>query len=77
MPIYEYFCPRCEVRFELMRPISQASEDASCSECQSQAGRVLSGFACRTRSASGAVTSVAGTGSSCNSCAATTCSSCQ
>ncbi len=76
MPIYEYFCLKCESKFELLRPISQAGEAAPCPNCHIQAERALSMFACRSRDASGALASVAGTGSSCNSCAATTCSSC-
>ena len=28
MPIYEYVCPDCKTKFELMRPISKSSEPA-------------------------------------------------
>ncbi len=76
MPIYEYFCPKCESKFELLRLISQANEGVLCPDCQVVAERLLSGFSCRTKSATGAVASVAGTGSACGSCASTSCSSC-
>lgn len=76
MPIYEYFCPKCESKFELLRSISQLNEGALCPDCQEQAERLLSGFTCRTRSATGAVASMAGGGSACGSCASTSCSSC-
>lgn len=76
MPIYEYFCLKCESKFELLRPISQAEEGAECPDCQGQAQRAISAFACRTASADGAVSSVAGTGSACGSCSSTACSSC-
>ena len=76
MPIYEYFCPKCETRFELLLPISQAEQGAECPGCQGPTERVLSSFACRTKDASGAVASVAGTGSSCASCSTSTCSGC-
>jgi len=76
MPIYEYVCASCKSKFELLRSISQASEGAECPECHSQAERVLSGFACRSKDASGAISDVAGTGSACGSCTASTCSTC-
>ena len=30
MPIYEYICPKCSSKFELMRPMSQSEEEAAC-----------------------------------------------
>ncbi len=44
MPLYEYSCPGCHLRFELIRRVSQASEDAPCPKCQSSAKRVFSTF---------------------------------
>jgi putative FmdB family regulatory protein len=37
MPIYEYLCPDCELKFELLRPLSRAGEGASCPVCQRDA----------------------------------------
>ncbi|TET41986.1 MAG: zinc ribbon domain-containing protein [Dehalococcoidia bacterium] len=42
MPIYEYLCPECNHRFELLRRINQASEDASCPHCNGRAKRIIS-----------------------------------
>lgn len=74
MPIYEYVCPTCEVKFELLRPLSQAKEAASCPQCHNSAERVLSTFACFTTDESG-MSSVVG-GSSCASCSASSCDTC-
>ena len=74
MPIYEYVCPDCEFKFELLRPVSQSTETATCPRCQKSAERVLSTFACFTTDESG-VTSAVG-GSSCGSCSVGNCDSC-
>jgi len=50
MPIYEYLCNKCETRFELRRPFNEADKPASCPECNSEAQKLLSGFACKTGS---------------------------
>jgi putative FmdB family regulatory protein len=42
MPIYEYVCPKCSLKFELKRPFSEASEDAPCPQCHTSAKRVFS-----------------------------------
>jgi putative FmdB family regulatory protein len=42
MPIYEYLCPNCKVKFELLRPLSQSSEVASCPRCHTDAKRMFS-----------------------------------
>ena len=41
MPIYEYECKSCCLRFELNRQFGQNSE-ASCPRCQSEARRIFS-----------------------------------
>jgi putative FmdB family regulatory protein len=33
MPVYEYKCPRCGVKFEILRGISSAYEDVKCPKC--------------------------------------------
>jgi putative FmdB family regulatory protein len=45
MPIYEYFCPKCEKEFELMRPISQSGESAKCPSCGAKSEKLVSVFA--------------------------------
>lgn len=44
MPIYEYYCAQCELRFELRRSYEEAGEWAHCPQCKRQVGRVPSAF---------------------------------
>ncbi|HEY92794.1 MAG TPA: zinc ribbon domain-containing protein [Dehalococcoidia bacterium] len=44
MPIYEYVCPKCNLKFELRCSFSESSEEAPCPNCQSSAKRVFSAF---------------------------------
>ncbi len=74
MPIYEYVCADCDVKFELLRRLSQSTEGASCPQCESDAERVLSTFACFSRDESG-MSSMIG-GNSCASCGADSCDTC-
>ncbi len=74
MPIYEYICPGCKSKFELLRPMSQASEKAPCPHCHIQAERALSTFACFSKGESGLTSSIGG--NSCSSCSLTSCDSC-
>ena len=76
MPIYEYVCSDCGLKFELLRPFSQASEKASCPHCRNSAERKLSTFACFSKGDLGEYTPVAGTGSSCGSCGSGSCTTC-
>ena len=75
MPIYEYSCPDCNIKFELLRPMSRANEAASCPRCQGNAERILSTFACMAKDAVGEISSIGGS-SSCSACSATSCSTC-
>jgi putative FmdB family regulatory protein len=45
MPIYEYICTKCKTEFELMRPFSEADKPAVCPKCNSEAQKLVSGFA--------------------------------
>jgi len=76
MPIYEYRCPECSFKFELLRPQSQGDEKVSCPRCHHRAKRMLSCFSSFSKSGEGPSTPIGG-GSSCSSCSATSCSSCQ
>lgn len=75
MPIYEYTCPECKLKFEMLRPISQAKAEATCPHCHCQAKRVLSPFAALTKSGDGEVAPVAGS-SACAGCSSTDCDTC-
>ena len=76
MPIYEYICSDCGLKFELLRPFSQANEEASCPGCHKSADRKLSTFACFSTSGAGVPSRIAGTGSSCDSCGSGSCGTC-
>jgi len=76
MPIYEYVCSDCGLKFELLRTFSQAGDSVSCPRCNSSAERKLSVFASFSKNAAGESIPLAGTGGSCTGCSATGCGSC-
>lgn len=75
MPVYEYCCPNCGMKFELLRPMSRANEAAPCPRCQEDGERVLSSFACMVKGPSGELSSIAGA-NPCSACSATSCDTC-
>jgi len=75
MPIYEYCCPKCNTKFEELRPLSKAGDKAICPKCQSQAERVPSCFSAHSSGDFGEALPIGG-GSSCASCGAGSCASC-
>jgi len=78
MPIYEYFCKECKTKFELLLPVSMSGEDGQCPRCQTQSKRTITGFIGRSRSSDSPETaSLAGTGSDCAGCTASSCKGCQ
>ncbi len=40
MPVYEYYCKRCDGVFETIRPVREASEPAPCPVCARKAQRI-------------------------------------
>jgi putative FmdB family regulatory protein len=75
MPIYEYKCQECTNKFELLRSFGRADDAAQCPRCQSDnARRLVSMFASFSKGDGGVMTAVGG--SSCSSCAATSCATC-
>jgi putative FmdB family regulatory protein len=48
MPIYEYYCPRCQKEFEMRLSFSQSGGSQTCPKCHSAAQRQISSFACKT-----------------------------
>lgn len=44
MPIYEYRCPKCENKFELLRSFEDSSKDAPCPKCGAESKRAISRF---------------------------------
>jgi putative FmdB family regulatory protein len=50
MPFYEYSCPKCKTRFDLMRSMDQRDDPAACPECGlKKAKRELAHFATTVR----------------------------
>lgn len=45
MPIYEYYCAKCDHDFELIRPVAKSNDPATCNLCGEPAQRQLSNFA--------------------------------
>lgn len=74
MPIYEYNCSHCDFKFELLRPLNQATDEASCPHCHNKAERILSTFCSFTKDESGLTTPVGG--NPCASCSTISCDSC-
>jgi putative FmdB family regulatory protein len=76
MPIYEYFCPECNLKFELLRPLSHSDESAACPRCHNGARRVFSSFACSSKGTEEMPTPMGGN-SPCSTCSAIDCSACR
>ena len=80
MPIYEYFCTRCETSFETLRSMSQADSAADCPRCASpNARRKISRFAAVSKSNGGdshLVASSSPGGGGCGSCSGGHCGGC-
>ena len=74
MPIYEYECPKCEFKFELLRPLSKSTEDAACPHCHECSPRAISRFASFSMSDGGVASPVGGGG--CAGCSSTNCGTC-
>ena len=74
MPIYEYHCPSCKSTFELLRPMSQSGEQASCPKCGKPAEKTVSRFACLAKDDTGYTAPLGGP--SCGGCSGGSCSSC-
>ena len=62
MPLYEYHCPSCNSRFELLRSMNQSTEPATCPAGHARAERIVSLFAPHTAQENGAPTGVQGGG---------------
>lgn len=48
MPIYEYLCPNCKMRFELRCAYVESKRSGKCPKCHSESQRIISPFACKT-----------------------------
>ena len=50
MPIYEYYCAKCDAEFDSMRPVSRMDEPAPCGTCGEEGKRLLSNFSFKSNS---------------------------
>ncbi|MFQ6014315.1 MAG: zinc ribbon domain-containing protein [Anaerolineae bacterium] len=77
MPLYEYYCPDCETKFDALRSFSQADDPIDCTHCQGTgAKRVISLFAAVSKGSDGERQRISG-GGACSTCAVpTSCSTC-
>ena len=50
MPIYEYYCAKCDAEFESMRPVSRMDEPVPCATCGEVGQRLLSNFSFKSNS---------------------------
>ena len=77
MPIYEYACPKCKTKFEMLRPISKSEEDSECPKCKTPSKRALSRFVSRARDDMSYLNHMPSSGgSSCSGCSSSNCSTC-
>ena len=74
MPLYEYFCPPCNDQFEVLRPVSQMDNPATCPQGHTTNNRVLSLFAPIAKTAAGVMTQLGPSGDAC--CSGGGCSCC-
>jgi len=75
MPLYEYYCRRCERKFELLRPMSRSNEPVTCPRGHEGAQRLLSLFSSFSKGADGSSLPLGG-GAACTSCTSDNCSTC-
>jgi putative FmdB family regulatory protein len=45
MPIYEYYCPKCKLEFDLRRPMSESNSSAACPSCGGDSQKLVSAHA--------------------------------
>lgn len=65
MPLYEYYCPRCAAKYELLRPMGRSDEPGTCPQGHGGGARTLSMFAVPARGASAADVMDAPSGGGC------------
>ena len=71
MPIYEYFCKKCEEEFEFL--VMGSDEEITCPTCEgTHVDRLLSVVGFNT----GGKFKSSGSGDACGGCAASSCSGC-
>jgi putative FmdB family regulatory protein len=62
MPMYEYYCPTCQAKFEKLRSMSASDGAVRCAQGHEGARRLISVFAMGNRSAEPAAIPAGGAG---------------
>ena len=76
MPLYEYYCADCQIKFEALRTMSQADSPIACVRCEGMnTSRAISSFSAVSKGTGGESQSLGGK-SGCASCSATSCATC-
>ncbi len=76
MPVYEYHCPDCSIKFEKLTSLSRAHEQPPCPNCHGgNSEKLLSSFASIRGAGDGGAPS-ASSGGGCAGCSGGSCSSC-
>jgi putative FmdB family regulatory protein len=76
MPLYEYRCADCEIKFEALRRMSQADSAIACVRCEgTNTSRAISLFAAISKGNGGESRSLGGK-SGCASCSGASCATC-
>jgi putative FmdB family regulatory protein len=76
MPLYEYYCTDCKIKFEALRGMSQADSPIACVRCEGMnTSRAISLFSAVSKGNGGESRSLGGK-SGCASCSATSCATC-
>jgi putative FmdB family regulatory protein len=73
MPLYEFRCSDCGVKFEKLLGMSAADRGTACPDCGGSGRRLVSAFAAFRKGESGQVQSVGG---GCAGCSSGSCASC-
>ena len=53
MPLYEYYCPKCTSKYEMLRPMGRSDEPGTCPKGHGNGARTLSMFAAVAKGGSG------------------------
>jgi putative FmdB family regulatory protein len=78
MPIYEYQCGDCGIKFDALRAISQADDPIACEHCNgtNTMRKVSAAFAHSSGSNGSRIIAGGGNNSSCSGCSGGSCSTC-
>jgi len=76
MPLYEYYCTDCEIKFEALRRMSQADNPIACVRCKGiNTSRAISLFSAVSKGNGGESRPLGGN-SGCASCSGASCATC-